>query len=159
MDDDTDDRDIVFPLQPWLVPPLRELPGLLVAEQPQAVEERLFPDPTDDRRANADWQRMVVPELRALLVSARELVEQDLQSLAPTDATRRHWQLVIPMAHLRAWIAALNAARLTLGVRYQIEDEDLERESESIEDERDEAIWRVHFYGSMQAALIDEITY
>jgi len=150
---------VIDNIGPWLVPLLRELPGLLAPEQPHAVAERLYPDPTDNHRANKEWRRIVVPELRALLASARELVEKDLESLAPAGKRKQSWRLVIPTVNLRAWISALNAARLALGARYHVEDVDLERESESIDDEREAAIWRVHVYGTLQATLIDHVPY
>lgn len=150
-----------------LTPPfvfiLFELPGLLGPDQPDEVKRRLFPDPSDDDEIRKDWERLVHPELYALLASAREIVLKDLQKLVPTGGTCR---LEIPAPHVNAWISALNAARLALGAVHGIEDEDDLQpfgDDEEDDDENDEpvelderrlAVVKIHLLGELQALLV-----
>jgi hypothetical protein len=151
-----------------LTPPfvfiLFQVPGLLGPDQPDEVRRRLFPDPSEADEIRKDWERLVRPELYALLASAREIVVKDLRKLLPTGATSR---LEIPAPHVNAWISALNAARLALGTVHGIEDEDDlhpfgdvdddDDDDEVVElDERHLAIVKIHLLGELQALLVLE---
>lgn len=133
---------------------LRELPGLLGADQPDAVRKRLFPDPSDDEEMAAEWRRTQHPELFALLADARTVVESDLPSLARGFPARK-WRLEIPQAHLTAWISALNAARLALGAVHEVTAADMDPERLAPDTERGLAILRIDLYGWLQGALIE----
>ena len=115
-------------LAPWHVGTLVELPSLLDPDQPEEVRRRLYPDPSDDEERNAEWRKLVHPELFALVSSAREIVSKDLQCLEPDPEVPEPptWLLPIPAAHLSAWLGALNTARLTLGSRHGITEEDMD---------------------------------
>jgi len=152
-----------------LTPPflfvLFEVPGLLGPDQPDEVKRRLFPDPSDNEEIRKDWERLVHPELYALLASAREIVRKDLGRMVPAGGTCR---LEIPAPHVSAWISALNTARLALGAVHGIEDEDdlhpfddPEEEDDDGEevvelDERRLAVVKIHLLGELQALLVLE---
>jgi hypothetical protein len=148
---------VIGPLGHWHVETLVGLPELLAKEQPDAVLERLFPRASEgDESLNREWERLVVPELVALLASARELVVKDLEGLEPIDPPGgSEWRLRIPEKHRNAWINALQAARLTLSERFGIAEEDMERPLEKIRNERDLALWKVHELGWLQGSLIE----
>ena len=139
----------------WLVAVLRELPSHLAPEQPDVVRGRLFPRPSDDEEHNVEWQRVVVPELFALIASAREIVERDLEAIPYPDASQETHTLEIPAAHVDAWISALNTTRLTLGAVHAVGQEDLESEEPPPFDERGIAIEKIQLFGLFQHLLID----
>jgi hypothetical protein len=148
---------VIEPLGHWHVETLVELPELLAKEQPDAVLERLFPRASErDETINLEWERLVVPELVALLASARELVVKDLEGFEPIEPPGGlTWRLRIPQKHRNAWISALQAARLTLSARFGIKEEDMERPLDRIQNERDLALWKVHELGWLQGSLIE----
>ena len=133
---------------------IREMPGLLGADQPEAVRKRLFPDASDDEETAADWRRTQHPELFALLADARTIVESDLRSLT-RGSPKRTWRLAIPAAHAAAWISALNAARLALGALHEVTAADMDPDREPTADERGLAILRIDLYAWLQVALIE----
>jgi hypothetical protein len=148
---------VIEPLGHWHVETLVELPELLAKDQPDAVLERLFPRASErDETINLEWERLVVPELVALLASARELVVKDLEGFEPIEPPGGlTWRLRIPQKHRSAWISALQAARLTLSARFGIAEEDMERPLDRIQNERDLALWKVHELGWLQGSLIE----
>lgn len=160
------DGSVVFDnLAPAFVFMLLEVPQLLGPDAPDEVKRRLFPDPGDDEKVRADWDRLVRPELYALLASTREIVTRDLGGLvpvAPPDVPDRDveaWRLHIPAAHVKAWISAFNAARLALGAMHGIESEEdlhaaFDVEDEAPLDERRLAIVRINVLAELQAMLI-----
>jgi hypothetical protein len=133
---------------------LRELPGLLGADQPEAVRRRLYPDASDDPQVAEEWRRTQHPELFALLADARAVVESDLPSISRGSAFRAG-RLEIPETHVTAWISALNAARLALGAIYEVTAADMDPDHLPPETERGLAIVRIDLYGWLQGALID----
>jgi len=133
---------------------VREVPGLLGADQPEAVRKRLYPDSSEDEEAAAEWRRTQHPELFALLADARTIVEADLRSLTK-GPLKRTWRLEIPKAHTAAWISALNAARLALGALHEVTAADMDPDHEPIADERGLAILRIDLYAWLQVALIE----
>lgn len=150
--------DGLFPLH---VAALVEVPDLI--EKPEgAVKNRLFPEPSDDDDQRADWERLVRPELFALLASAREILLRDLQGLGPAKPLGGvpRWNVTVPAQHVHAWISALNAARLALGAEHGVESEedlhpDLEEKDGKIEvDERTLAVIKISALADIQALLI-----
>ncbi len=135
------------------------VPELLDPEPSGAVRDRLCPSPTeddDDDEAREDWERLMVPELFALVASAREIIERDLELLDETMDEDEGGRLMIPPAHVDAWISALNVARLTLGAEHALEASDLEGRLEEQEDvERADAVIRVSLLGEIQGLLIE----
>jgi hypothetical protein len=133
---------------------LHELPGLLVPEQGDAVKARLFPVPTDDEDAAAEWRMKQHPELFALLADARRVVEQDLASLR-LYPDKTAWRLDVPQAHAHAWISALNAARLALGASHGITAQEMNGERDLTYDAQGLAVLRIDLYGILQMALLE----
>jgi len=148
---------LLEPLGSELVELIQELPRHLRSNT-ERVEQRLCPDPTDDDHANQEWRRLVVPELKALIASARELVEEDLKDrlakVRPVGGEPA-WRLAIPAKHLKAWISALNTARLTLAAPYDLTQEEVDRPIREIRSQRELDLWKIHVYGELQGLLID----
>lgn len=152
---------VIESLFPLHVAALVEVPELL--EKPEGdVRRRLFPEPSDDAKQRDEWDRLVRPELFALLASAREILLRDLKGLEaaePLGGVPR-WNVTIPAQHVNAWISALNAARLALGAQHGVESEedlhpDLEEKDGKIElDERTFAVVKISVLADLQALLI-----
>jgi hypothetical protein len=165
-------------LAPWFVGVLLELPDLLDSDQPEAVSQRIYPEPSDDPEIKKQWEQYVQPELFALVATAREIVLRDIgsmsaaQDMAPNeaddDAEREGglalWKLDIPAGHVQGWISALNVARLTLATRYGLADDDMEEPEDDLDEPSGDpdiearrfAIARIHLLGWIQQMLIEE---
>ena len=147
-------------LAPWLVSILLELPELLDPDQPDAVKERLYPEPSADPDQSDEWRKFVHPDLFALLASAREIVAQDLATLCPTDeeAPIGAWELRMPAAHVHAWISALNAARLTLAQTHEVDENDMNEDELEPEgwDEKRLVVAKIHLLGWIQQMIIED---
>ena len=134
---------------------LKEIPAILsLAHSRRDAAARILPDPYEDEGANEAWRRHARPEIAALVASARELVQGDLAE-AGRESSRRAWKVPIAAAHHAAWISALNAARLVLGVVHRVTAEDMDRLRESPPaSERDVAILKIHLLGWAQELLV-----
>jgi hypothetical protein len=145
-------------LAAWHVGILAEVPSLLDPDQPDDVRRRLYPAPFDEEERNAEWRKLVHPELFALVASAREIVSRDLRGLEPGPAAAEppSWRMPIPAEHLRAWLGALNTARLTLGVRHGITEKDMDGAPETW-GEREIAVVKIHVLAELQQLIIEEM--
>ena len=168
-------------IAPWFYSVLLEVPELLDSDQPEAVSQRLYPEPSDDEEIRESWDKYVRPDLFALVASAREIVLQDLGNigrieLPPPSEDEEDpmevlgglalWSLEIPVGHVQAWISALNVARLTLSTRFAVEDGDMEEKDDQEDggseedppefDMRTFAITRIHLLGWIQQMMIEE---
>lgn len=134
---------------------LRELPAVL-ADDSEDVRERLFPNSyPDDPQKEAEWDRYSRPDLISLFESRAEIVRVDLESLTP-EPVWRGYRLEIPAAHRNAWMAALNAARLILAVRGEIDEDDMERALDFEElDEKELLLLRIHLLGHLLGLLVE----
>lgn len=150
--------DGLFPLH---IAALTEVPDLI--DKPDGeTRKRLFPEPSDDQHQREDWDRLVRPELFALLASAREILLRDLAGVGPADAVGGvpRWKVTVPAPHVNAWISALNAARLALGAEHGVATEadlrpDLVEKDGRIEvDERTLAVIKIGALAEIQALLI-----
>ena len=151
----TDGRVELAIIAPWVVAVLLELGQLLDPDQPECVRKRLFPAASMDQEHNREWQRYVHPDLVALLASAREIVTEDLQAVAPADAGKIGWQLQIPANHVRAWISALNAARLTIAELNQLGVLELEALPQELEGDIAAAVSKVRLLGWIQELILE----
>jgi len=159
-------------LAPWFLAVLLEVPALLKPDQGEAVDRRLFPEPTTEPGMRDEWDRLVRPELYALFASAREIVSKDLAGILPENDQLPFgpWQVTIPAGHVDAWLSALNAARLTLGEVHGVTEADMTEEEDdgiaadaSEDEESGEITWsekrialtKIHLLGWVQHALID----
>ena len=136
-----------------------ELPGLLAPDQPEAVQRRLYPKPSEDDELEEAWKKHVRPELFALVASAREIVTRDIGGLELVEEEGFLWRLEIPETHINAWLSALQVARLTLGSLHEIEETELEDEDEDEPEEWDEkraAVARIGLLGWIQHMFVEE---
>ncbi len=101
---------------------LRMVPAA-AAPDDDAARKRIFSAPTGGADADADseWREYVEPELRELFKTHTDVVAADLSAMEEKDET---FTLRIPAAHGRAWIHTLNQARLALGARHDVTDDD-----------------------------------
>jgi hypothetical protein len=142
-------------IPPLLASLLRQIPRLF--EQDCSVaEERLFPSPTHDPGEQAlreDWKAHVEPELHAVFLSARQVVEADLRGFQEADG---NYTLEFPAAHADSWLNALNQARLCLAVQHHLEEAELSQMGPiAIVSERDLARLQIHFYAALQQWLVE----
>jgi hypothetical protein len=143
-------------LAPWFVEALSDVLNHLQPDPPEEVRQRIYQDPTDEEELNKQWRRLMHPEIKALIAGAREIVEHDLASLRPLDDGHGFlWEIEFQRGHLHGWISAINTARLALGSLWGVDADEMEREPGDLADEREEAIWRIHFLGWIQALLIE----
>jgi Domain of unknown function (DUF2017) len=137
---------------------LRQLPSYCDPSGDAKAEERLFSRPADPSEAqiNRDWEEFVRPELRHLFLSARRVVEKDLEQL--DTVTGPEEQLSIPVAHADAWLNTLNQARLVLAARYDFSEAELSSH-EGPENflQRDVALLQINFYALIQEHIIDAL--
>lgn len=144
-------------LAPAFVHVLREIPAILAAED-EAVRGRIFPYPSDDPDDRKEWERLVHPDLFALVRSAHDIVSRDLQNLKPRvdPPFFPTWDLAIPAAHVQAWLSAFNIARLALGAMHDIEEEDMGSFPTAEEiDERQMAVLKINLLGWLQQVLLE----
>ena len=142
-------------IPPLLASLMRQIPRLF--EQDWSVaEERLFPSPTHDSRDQAlreDWKAHVEPELHALFLSARQVVEADLRGFQESAG---NYTLEFPTAHAESWLNALNQARLCLAAQHHLEEAELSQMGPiAIVSERDLARLQIHFYAALQQWLVE----
>lgn len=100
---------------------LRRLPQAAATDD-EAAQRRIFPPPIAEANDDetSDWKEFVVPELRELFQSHVEVVTGDIAAMPDAET------LLIPKAHAEAWIHTLNQARIAIGARHQVTEEDME---------------------------------
>jgi hypothetical protein len=137
---------------------LLELPALLDADDRPEVRSRRYQSPTeDDEEANAEWERMMHPDLFHLVAEARDIVDRDLEGLRRTQLDPIGGRLDIPSDHRAAWISAIQTVRVSLGAEHDVTAEDMEDVAALAEPgERSRAILRIHVLGDLQGLLIQE---
>ena len=138
-------------LDEFLAGLLREVPS--AGTPSEGNESRLFPDPTRGREpeADEDWSQYVRPELEEWFADNRQVVARDLKGLC--DRGARGMEMEIPLAHLGAWIHALNQARLALTELHRLQERELDEDLEA-SGLRGLVLFQVQFYGLMQEWLL-----
>jgi len=135
---------------------LKGVPMLLESSDAR-VRQRLLPDAYDDAEAQAQWRRHAVPELERLFVSRAQLVRRDLagmRQLKSADA----WVLVIPDAHVSAWLSSLNAARLALFALNDLTEQHMDlKGGPAVAPKQAEALARIHFLAEIQCVLLGDV--
>lgn len=134
---------------------LRQIPRWADLED-ENVEGRIFPHPASGPEGadlRADWQALVEPELQEYFLSTRQVVEADLRGMTgETDGLL----LEFSRKHAEAWLNALNQARLALAARHGFEEEELSGSGPAeMLDERDLALFQIHFYAMIQSWLLE----
>ncbi len=143
-------------IEPFLTYCLQGLGEILEQRDLPSVRGRLFPHPTAvDRKLNDDWETNVTPELRHIFVTAGETVLRDLVGLKEDTQVPPQYEVTFPAEHLNAWMSALNEARLILGERFQIKQDDMDKISLEAPDERTLAVVKVEILGALLYLLVE----
>ncbi|HEY5811249.1 MAG TPA: DUF2017 family protein [Terrimicrobiaceae bacterium] len=142
-------------IPPLLASLIRQIPGLF-EQDCNAAEERLFPRPSEDPSEEGlreDWKAHVEPELHAIFLSARQVVEADLRGFQQSESS---YTLEFPAAHAESWLNVLNQARLFLAAQHQFSEDELSHSGPlAILSERDLAKFQIHFYAALQQWLVE----
>ena len=143
-------------IDPLLLDSLHALPEILEQRDTPAARSRLLPDPTTaDVSTNAEWQRLIGPELRHLFVSAAETVTRDLTAVAPDNQQSKLFETTFPTEHLRAWMSALNQTRLILGELFKVTEADMESADFDLKNPKGLAVFRIHVFGYLLQLLVE----
>ena len=146
-------------IDPFILELLRALPSCATTED-DAARKRLFSAPTGgadaDADADADWREYVEPELAALFQSHLDIVSGDLAAITETEEGAL---LRIPAAHARAWIHTFNQARLALGARHDVTEDDTSGRRDVFGDKEPDAqkafaLMQIDFYAWLLSLLL-----
>ena len=131
---------------------LRELPGCAVLDDDKATE-RIFSSPThgEDKEADQEWRENVEPEMRELFQSHIDVVVGDL---ARMKVEGENSSIRIPKENVRAWIHTLNQARLALGAKHGITENDVEGRRKPRTNAKTFALMQIDFYGMLLSVLL-----
>ena len=140
-------------IDPTIAMCLRQIPSILSRRDASGVRERFYPDalPNDPAR-NAEWHRLTDADLRHLFEAAQQTLERDLRGLDP-----RRRRVVFPAEHLKAWMSAVNQARIVLSEQHQLEASDLQRDDFTPGSPRDAALLQVQVLGYVLQVLVDQV--
>lgn len=136
---------------------LQQIPVSADTSDSESASARLYSSPTHGAEPEFDeeWKEYVEPEMHEHFESALDVVRADMAGFPSPDA-EAHQTLLVPVDHLESWIHALNQARLALGARYDVTEEDMD-DLPSGGDERALAIFQIHFYGYLQERFLAEL--
>ncbi|MHA3770131.1 DUF2017 family protein [Verrucomicrobiota bacterium sgz303538] len=154
----TDEQTIVIEdLDQFLAELLDQISTCADPGDSESVHDRLYSSPTHGKEPEFDeeWKQYVEPELREHFQSALEVVREDLANSYSGESASLQ-TLVVPVKHIESWIHALNQARLALGARYDVTEEDMEKIPLGM-GERELAIFQIHFYGYLQECFLHEL--
>lgn len=117
------------------------------------VVERLFPraydDPTEDR-AETEWQALVGPDLLRGRLDALELLTADLDA---AGSAGDDVECALEDEAVQRWLSVLNDARLALGVRLGVRDD--EELDVPADDPRADALTVYTWLSRLEAELVD----
>ncbi len=143
-------------LEPYMVNCLLSLIEILDDIDGSPARDRLYPKPTQaDDKINAEWERLVTPELRHLFVEATETVARDLTALKPDPKNPALSELSFPAPHISAWMSAVNQARLVLAESFEVTEADMNRMDFPILDAKAIAIMKIHLLGALLALFVE----
>lgn len=130
---------------------LRRVPSILSGREAAGARDRLHPDaiPNDPAR-NAEWHRLMDAELTHLFESAGATIAADL-----AQADSRGGEIEFPVKHLKAWMSAVNQARIVLSERHQFEAHDMQRDPSAPGSARDVALLQVQVLGYVMQVLVE----
>jgi hypothetical protein len=139
-------------MDPFAAELLRELPACAVPDD-DAARERIFTSPTGGADATADqeWRENVVPDLAALFQSHVDVVVGDLAAMK-TEGEEA--SVHVPVAHARAWIHTLNQARLALGARHGVTDDDTAGRRKTRSRAKAYGLMQIDFYGMLLGLIL-----
>jgi len=138
-------------MDPFIVELLHQLPAC-AAPDDDAARRRIFTTPSGgrDEEADSDWRENVEPGLRELFKTHVDVVTADLTAFRRAGEV---FSLNIPLANGRAWVHTLNQARLALGARHGITDDDTAGRSRH-SGAKGFAIMQIDFYGMLLGLLL-----
>ena len=140
-------------MDPFVLDLLRVLP-MCAEPEDDAARKRIFSPPTiqpdADAEANAEWSEYVEPGLRELFKCHTDIVAADLAAIEEKDEAA---SLRIPADHGRAWIHTLNQARLALGARHDVTEEDTAGRRQH-SGEKGFALMQIDFYAMLLSLLL-----
>ena len=133
---------------------LSRVPELLGRRESAGTRDRLHPDamPNDPAR-NAEWHRLMDSELRHLFETARVTFAADLAA-----ADLQSGVIEFPVKHLKAWMSAVNQARIVLAEQHQFEAIDMQRTEFTPNVPRDVALLQVQVLGYVMQVLVEHAT-
>ena len=147
------DGTVVFgDLDEFLKELLRGLPACANLES-EAAHKRLYGSPTAgaDQEADEEWREVVEPELQEQFQSHIDVVSEDLAGIQENEGT---FTLSVPGDHLQAWVHTLNQARLALGAKYEITEDDMEGRRTFDNQDKGFALLQIEIYGLILGFLL-----
>jgi hypothetical protein len=147
----TDDGWVFEDMDALIVELLRNLPAC-AAPDDETARRRIFTTPTAGRDAETDrdWRENVEPGLGELFKSHVDVVAADL---AKIEQDGDAFALSIPAENARAWVHTLNQARLALGARHGVTDDDTAGRSRH-SGAKAFAIMQIDFYGMLLSMIL-----
>ena len=150
----SDEGWVFSEMDPFIAELFRILPAS-AAPDDDASRKRIFSAPTRGRDAaaanlNRDWSEYVEPELRELFKTHVDIVAADLALMKGEEESLT---LRIPAKNARAWIHTLNQARLALGARHGVTEDDIEDRQPKNAAEGF-ALMQIDFYGTILSLLL-----
>ena len=151
----SDEGWVFSEMDPFIAELFRILPAS-AAPDDDASRKRIFSAPTRGRDAaaanlNRDWSEYVEPDLRELFKTHVDIVAADLARMKGGEESST---LGIPVKNARAWIHTLNQARLALGARHGVTDDDTAGRRRP-RGPKAFAIMQIDFYGMLLSALLE----
>ena len=146
-------QHVVFSeMDDFMADALRKIPVSAGACEDEVIA-RIFPLLTDgaDDDADEDWREHVVPGLNELFQSHLDVVSLDLTRMQ-TDGDVS--TLAFPTTHARAWMHALNQARLALGALHDVTEDDMEGRAKNRGIEKAYALFQIEIYGFILSLML-----
>ncbi len=147
------ERGFVFAEMESLIAEL--LRGLPACADPddEASRQRIFSTPTGgaDAEADREWREEVEPDLRELFQSHVDVVAADVAAIRQSG---ERFTLSISAENSRAWIHTLNQARLALGARHGVTDDDTAGHRRP-RGPKAFAMMQIDFYGMLLSAILE----
>lgn len=139
-------------MESLIVELLRGLPACADPDD-EASRRRIFSSPTGgaDAKADREWREEIEPEMRELFQSHVDVVVADVAGIQQEGDS---FALTIPAKNARAWIHTLNQARLALGARHGVTDDDTAGRRRP-RGPKAFAIMQIDFYGMLLSALLE----
>jgi len=152
---------VVSGIEPPLIDFLMAIPTAADPGENAAARERLFPAPSAEAEIREEWREYVEPGLKEWFQSASLAVQDDLRQLGQLGQLGQLHEgptMTIAAEHVDSWLSVLNQARLALAARFDVTDADMERPvAPVLQNEREQALFQIHFYGFLQECLIKGI--
>lgn len=139
-------------MESLIVELLRGLPACADSDD-EASRRRIFSSPTGgaDAKADREWREEIEPEMRELFQSHVDVVVADVAGIQQEGDS---FALTIAAKNARAWIHTLNQARLALGARHGVTDDDTAGRRRP-RGPKAFAIMQIDFYGMLLSALLE----